>query len=449
MALGIINKDIITLIDEKKYKNIIEIIQLMQPFDIAALFEDLQEKYALILFRIIPKDLAADTFIEMDTDQQELLISSFTDSELQDVVNKLYIDDIVDILEEMPANVVKRILKNSNSHTRMTINEILKYPQNSAGSIMTTEFISLRSTMTITDAINQIRKKGMQSETIDICYVTDNVNHLIGTITIKTIILSNEDTKISEVMEQNVIHVNTNDDREEVAYLFLRYDLTVLPVVDNESRLVGIITVDDALDVLQEETTEDIVKMAAITPTQKPYLKNTVFEIWKSRIPWLLFLMLSATFTGMIITRFENALKTYIALTAYIPMLMDTGGNAGSQASVTIIRGLSLDELDFSDILHIIWKEARVAVLCGITLSTFNFLKLLIFDSVGIYVAATVSLTLVLTVLIAKFTGSTLPIIAEKARFDPAVMASPFITTIVDAFSLLVYFKIASLLLGI
>ena len=444
-----IQKDIITLIDEKKYKEIIETVNGMQPFDIAALFEDMPEKYALLLFRIIPKDLAADTFIEMDTDQQELLISSFSDSELQDVVNEIYIDDIVDILEEMPANVVKRILKNSNTHTRTTINEILKYPQNSAGSIMTTEFIGLRSGMTITDAINQIRKKGMESETIDTCYVTDSVNHLIGIVTIKTIILSGEDVKISDVMDQNVISVSTNDDREEVAYLFLKYDLTVLPVVDKESRLVGIITVDDAIDVLQGETTEDIVKMAAITPTHKPYLKNSVFEIWKSRIPWLLFLMISATFTGMIITRFENALKAYVALTAYIPMLMDTGGNAGSQASVTIIRGLSLDELEFSDIFRIIWKESGVALLCGISLAAVNFLKLLLFDDVGVSVALIVSFTLALTVLIAKFAGSTLPIAAKKAGFDPAVMASPFITTIVDALSLLIYFKTASIILGI
>lgn len=449
MTMELTKKDIIALIDEKKYKDIIEAIHEMQPFDIAALFEDIPEKYALLLFRVIPKDLAADTFVEMDTEQQELLISSFSDSELQDVVNEIYIDDIVDILEEMPANVVKRILKNSNPHTRMTINEILKYPQNSAGSIMTTEFISLRSAMTISEAISNIRKKGMESETIDTCYVTDNVNHLIGTVTIKTIILSDDSVIISDVMEQSVVHVSTNDDRELVANLFLKYDLTVLPVVDKESRLVGIITVDDALDVLQEETTEDIVKMAAITPTHKPYLKNSVLEIWKSRIPWLLFLMISATFTGLIINRFESALKAYVALTAYIPMLMDTGGNAGSQACVTIIRSLSLEEIEFIDLFNVIWKETRVAFMCGITLALVNFAKLVLIDNVGIYVGAIVCFTLASTVLIAKFVGSTLPILAKKAGFDPAVMASPFITTIVDALSLLIYFKTAGLFLGI
>lgn len=447
MAAEIIKDDIIPFIEEKKYKEIIQILTGMHPFDIAFLIGDVPIKYASLLFRLIPKDLAADTFVEMDTVQQEVLIRSFSDSELHDVVNELYVDDIVDILEEMPANVVKRILKNSNPQIRVTINEILKYPENSAGSIMTTEYISLHAAMTITDAINHIRKKGTESETIDICYVTDNVNHLLGVITIRTIILSNEDQMISDVMDQKVVSVNTTDDREDVVNLFAKYDLTVLPVVDKEGRLVGIITVDDALDVLQEETTEDIAKMAAITPTNKPYLKNSAFDVWKSRIPWLLFLMVSATFTGLIITRFEDSLKTYVILTAYIPMLMDTGGNAGSQASVTIIRSLSLNEVDFGDIFRVIWKEFRVAFMCGITLALVNFLKLIFIDSVGIPIAAIVCITLTLTVFISKFTGCTLPLIARKIGFDPAVMASPFITTIVDAVSLIVYFQIASIFL--
>ncbi|MGB3990697.1 MAG: magnesium transporter, partial [Acetivibrionales bacterium] len=327
--------------------------------------------------------------------------------------------------------------------------EILRYPEDSAGSIMTTEFISLRSDMTIADTINKIRRVGLDSETIDTCYVTDNVRHLIGTVSIRTIILSDDSKKVEEVMDRNVISVNTTEDQEEAVNLFLKYDLTVLPVVDNDNRLVGIVTVDDALDVLQEETTEDIEKMAAITPTYKPYLKNSVLEIWKSRTPWLLFLMISATFTGMIITHFEDALKVYVVLTAYIPMLMDTGGNSGSQASVTIIRGLSLNELDFTDIFRVVWKEIRVAVLCGISLALVNFAKLMVIDKVSVQVSAIISITLVMTVFIAKLVGCTLPMLAKKVNFDPAVMASPFITTIVDALSLLVYFGTASWLLGI
>lgn len=449
MARDTIGSKISALLEEKQYKTVRDIISEMQPYDIAALFEDIPEKQAIILFRIIPKNYAAETFVEMDPDQQEMLIRRFTDTELREVANELFIDDIVGILEEMPANVVKRILDNSTAEDRMMINEILRYPEDSAGSIMTTEFISLRSDMTIADTINKIRRVGLDSETIDTCYVTDNVRHLIGTVSIRTIILSDDSKKVEEVMDRNVISVNTTEDQEEAVNLFLKYDLTVLPVVDNDNRLVGIVTVDDALDVLQEETTEDIEKMAAITPTYKPYLKNSVWEIWKSRTPWLLFLMISATFTGMIITHFEDALKVYVVLTAYIPMLMDTGGNSGSQASVTIIRGLSLNELDFTDIFRVVWKEIRVAVLCGISLALVNFAKLMVIDKVSVQVSAIISITLVMTVFIAKLVGCTLPMLAKKVNFDPAVMASPFITTIVDALSLLVYFGTASWLLGI
>ncbi|HPU63503.1 MAG TPA: magnesium transporter [Mobilitalea sp.] len=440
---------IIELLEGKKYKELKEIISTINPYDLAALFEELPEKNIILLFRLLPKDLAAETFVEMDPEHQKTLIESFSDVELKEVIDELYIDDMVYLIEEMPANVVKRILKNSSEYDRKIINQILNYPQDSAGSIMTTEFVSLRSDMTIAEAIKRIRQIGLDSETFDTCYVTDNVNHLIGYITIRTIILSDDGKKIEDLMERNVISVNTHDDQEEVAHLFGKYDLTVLPVVDNDNRLVGIVTVDDAWDVLEKETTEDMELMAAITPSDTPYLKKTTLEIWRSRMPWLLLLMISATFTGLIITRFEDALKAYVVLTAYIPMLMDTGGNSGSQSSVTVIRGLSLNEIEFSDILRVLWKESKVAVLCGFTLAVVNFAKLMVFDRVGLSVALVVNLTLLLTVIIAKMVGSTLPMLAKKIGFDPAVMASPFITTIVDAISLILYFAITGMILGL
>ncbi len=442
-------KNIRELLEAKKYKELKEIISTINPYDLATLFENLSEKNITLLFRLLPKDLAAETFVEMDFDHQKTLIDSFSDVELKEVINELYIDDMVYLIEEMPANVVKRILRNSSDDARKMVNQILNYPQDSAGSIMTTEYVNLRSDMTIADAIKRIRQIGLDSETFDTCYVTDNVKHLIGYITLRTIILSDDKSKIEDLMERNVISVNTFDDQEEVAYLFGKYDLTVIPVVDNDNRLVGIVTVDDAWDVLEKETTEDMELMAAITPSDTPYLKKTTFEIWKSRMPWLLLLMISATFTGLIITRFEDALKTYVILTAYIPMLMDTGGNSGSQSSVTIIRGLSLNELEFGDIIKVLWKESKVALLSGLTLALVNFAKLSLFDKVGLSVALVVNITLFFTVIIAKMVGSTLPILAKKIGFDPAVMASPFITTIVDAISLLVYFMIANMILGL
>lgn len=440
-------KEIMDMIEQKRYKALKERISDINPYDLAMLLGNFQERSIILLFRLLPKDLAADTFVEMDTEQQKTLIDSFSDKELKEVIDELYIDDMVDIVEEMPANVVKRILKNSTDNTRKTINQILNYPQDSAGSIMTTEFVSLRSSMTIFDAISKIRRIGLDSETIDVCYVTDNVNHLIGYITLRTIILSDDSKTIEELMDRNVIYVNTFEDQEEVANMFGKYDLTVIPVVDNDNRMVGIVTIDDAWDVLEKETTEDIEIMAAITPSDTPYLKKTAFDIWKSRMPWLLVLMISASFTGMIITGFQDALKKYVILTAYIPMLMDTGGNSGSQSSVTIIRGLSLQELEFKDIFRVLWKEFRVAVLSGVTLSVFNFIKLLLFDKVGLSVALIVNITLLLTVLVAKTVGSTLPMIAKKIGFDPAVMSAPFITTIVDAISLIFYFCITTIIL--
>lgn len=444
-----LEKNITELLDGKKFKDLKEIISTINPYDLASLFKNMSEKNILLLFRLLPKDLAAETFVEMDTDQQKTLIDSFSDVELKEVIDELYIDDMVYLVEEMPANVVKRILKHSSEDARKMVNQILNYPQDSAGSIMTTEYVNLRSDMTIAEAIKKIRQIGVDSETFDTCYVTDNVKHLIGYITLRTIILSDDNSKIEDIMERNVISVNTFDDQEEVARLFGKYDLTVIPVVDNDNRLVGIVTVDDAWDVLEQETTEDMELMAAITPSDTPYLKKTIFEIWKARIPWLLFLMISGTFTGLIITHFEDALQKYVILTAYIPMLMDTGGNSGSQSSVTIIRGMSLNELKFNDLLKVLWKEIRVAFFCGLTLAFVNFIKLILIDRVGIFIALVVNLTLFTTVILAKMVGSLLPMFAKKLGFDPAVMASPFLTTIVDALSLMIYFFIAHMVLGL
>ncbi len=444
-----LKKTVLTLLEEKNFQQLRDILTTMQPVDIAGLFGELSEKTLPLVFRLLPKDLAAETFVEMDSDLQHLLIQGFSDTELQEVVNELYVDDAAALVEEMPANVVKRILSQAHPETRRQINEILKYPEDSAGSIMTTEFVSLRAQMTITDALERIRQQGFDSETIDACYVTDDERRLIGVVTIRTIILAEPHERIEDVMNRYVVSVRTTEDQETVARMFAKYDLTVLPVVDGENRLVGIVTVDDALDVLQEETTEDFEKMAAITPTDRPYLKTSVLEIWKSRIPWLLILMISATFTGLIINHFEDALKAYVLLTAYIPMLMDTGGNSGSQASVTIIRGLSLHELEFRDLFRVVWKEFQVAILAGATLAVFNFIKLMFFDQVGLLVSLVICLTLMLTVFVAKLTGCILPMLAQKAGFDPVVMASPFITTIVDALSLLIYFWIATSMLGL
>ncbi len=440
-----------TLLESKKYSTLRDILVTMNPADIAALFDDLAENTLPLLFRLLPKELAAETFVEMDSDSQELLIRGFSDNELKEVVDELYVDDAVDIVEEMPANVVSRILRQADPEMRTTINEILKYPADSAGSIMTTEFVALSPTLTVEEAIKRIRRTGVDKETVNTCYVTDVGRHLIGTISLRVLILSNDDDLVEDKMESNVISVNTLEDQETVALMFRKYDFTAMPVVDGEERLVGIVTVDDAMDVMQDEATEDIEKMAAIIPSEsdRPYIKTSVFEIWKSRIPWLLLLMISATFTGMIITHFEDALASYVVLTAYIPMLMDTGGNSGSQASVTVIRGISLNELEFKDIFRVIWKEFRVSLMCGVSLAVCNFAKLMLFDRVSFLVALVICCTLVITIIVAKFVGCTLPMLAQKIGFDPAVMASPFITTIVDALSLLVYFRFATLILGI
>jgi magnesium transporter len=444
-----------TLLDNKRYSTLRDILNTMNPVDIAAVFEDLQSEKTALLFRLLPKETAAETFVEMDEETQQLLIHGFSDTELKEVIDELYVDDAVDLIEEMPANVVKRILRQADPQTRKEINEILKYPEDSAGSIMTTECVILRPKMTAEEAIKRIRRTGIDKETIYTCYVSDASSTLIGIVTIKTLLLSDDDEVIENIMETNVISVNTLDDQEEVAQMFNKYNFLALPVVDKENRLVGIVTVDDAIDVMEEEATEDIQKMAAITPTtDKPYDRIGVFETYLARIPWLLILMISATFTGMIITGFEDALAGSLVLSAFIPMLMDTGGNSGSQASVTVIRALSLDEIEFKDIFKVIFKEARVSILCGVTLAAANFAKIMLFDrlvlgntGITVQVALVVCLTMIVTIFIAKLVGCTLPMIAAKIGFDPAVMASPFITTIVDAISLFVYFQIARAIL--
>ena len=437
------------LLEDKKYQELKDIILTMNAADISSVFEEMPENKIPLLFRLLPKVLAAEVFVEMEADAQELLIQGLSDNELREVLDELYLDDTVDIVEEMPANVVKRILLNSDSETRNMINEILKYPDDCAGSIMTIEYVSLRMNMTVEDAIKRIRRTGIDKETIYTCYVTDENRFLHGAISIKTLLLADEDDYVKDLMDTNFISVHTLEDKEDVANKFNKYDLLAIPVVDDEERLVGIVTFDDAIDVMQDEATEDIKKMAAIIPSDKSYFKTNVFETWKARIPWLLLLMVSATFTGWIITSFESALGALPILTAYIPMLMDTGGNSGGQSSVTIIRALSLEEVEYRDTFRVIWKEIRVAVLCGITLGVCNFAKLMIFDGLQLDVAIVVCATLVITVFIAKFIGCTLPILAKRIGFDPAVMASPFITTIVDAISLLVYFRIATMVLGI
>ena len=437
------------LLEEKKYASLRDILTTINPADIALIFAEIQEEKLPLLFRLLPKELAAEAFVEMDEDMQEHLIRGFSDAELKAVVDELYVDDAVDIVEEMPANVVKRVLKQADPELRKMINEILKYPEDSAGSIMTTEYLSLRPQMTVEEAIKRIRRTCVDKETIYTCYVTDQNRTLIGMLSLKDLLVADDDDIVENIMETNVICVETHTDQEEVAQSLSKYNFMALPVVDKETRLVGIVTFDDAIDVIEEETTEDIEMMAAITPTDKPYLKTSVFEIWKKRIPWLLLLMISATFTTLIISSFESALAAQLVLTSFIPMIMGTGGNSGSQSSVTIIRGLSLDEIEFSDILRVIWKETRVAILCGLTLAVANFFKLILFEGVEIAISLTISVTLLITVLVAKVIGSSLPMLAKKIGFDPAVMASPLITTMVDALSLLVYFTTATALLNL
>ena len=439
-------KETITeLLAEKKFPELRRTLNEMYPADLAILLDDFPIEEMILLFRLLSKDNAAEVFAEMEPDKQEALVTAFSDNELKAVINELFVDDAADLVDEMPTNVVKRILKQASPDMRKSINELLKYPDDSAGSIMTTEFVALLGDMTVEEAFDRIRKTGVDKETIYTCYVTDRDKHLCGVVTVRELLLAVPESRIRDIMTEHVVAVRTLEDKESVAEKISRYNFLALPVVDNEDRLVGIVTFDDAIDVMEDEATEDIEKMAAITPTDKPYLKTGVWETFGKRIPWLLLLMVSATFTSGIINTFESALSHMVVLTAFIPMLMDTGGNAGGQSSVTIIRALSLGDVEFRDIFRVIWKEIRVAVLCGVVLSGVNFGKILLFGESGgsVAVAAVVSITLLITVIFAKMVGCILPLLAKKVGFDPAVMASPFITTVVDAISLLVYFNVA------
>lgn len=439
-----------TLIEEKKWGRLREELSELNPVDIAEFLEELDREKALPVYRLLPKETAADVFAYMEPEVQEALVGVLTDRELQSVVEELYMDDVADILDEMPANIVKRVLKVTGAGDRKVINQLLNYPEDSAGSVLTTEFVALKSHMTVEEALQYIRKFGPDKETIYTCYVTDAKRHLLGVISVKDLLLADADKTMEELMHTNVISAVTTEDQEAVATLFAKYDLIALPVVDKEKRLVGIITVDDVVDIMQKETTEDIEKMAAILPTERSYFRTGVLETFTKRIPWLLLLMVSATVTSLIITKFENALSTMVALVAYMPMLMDTGGNCGSQASVTIIRSLALGDVEFKDIFRVQWKEIRVAMICGVVLSVANFVKIMLLDNlvlgaeVPVMVAAVVCSTICITVVIAKLIGCTLPLLAKKIGLDPAVMASPFITTTVDALSLMVYFNIAT-----
>ena len=452
----IVEKALMKMLEEKKYATLRDILVTMNPVDIAAMLSGLRENKISVIFRLLPKELAAETFVEMETDDQELLIQGFSDNELKEVLDELYVDDAADLVEEMPANVVKRILRHADPEMRRSINQILQYPENSAGSLMTTEYVSLRPEMTVEESILRIRRQGFDKETIYTCYVTKD-RKLLGIVTVKDLLLAEDDeTLIEDIMLTNIISVTTHTDQEEVAHLFAKYNFLALPVVDKENRMVGIVTFDDALDVIEEETTEDMELMGGMLPSEKTYLKSSIWELFKNRIPWLMLLMLSATFTGMIITSFEDALAAQVALTAFIPMLMGTGGNSGSQSSVTVIRALSLDELKFADLPKVLWKEIRTSVLCGIVLSIACFAKIWLVDrmlmgnmEITLLVDAVVCLALLVTVVAAKIVGAVLPMVAKVVKLDPAVMASPFITTIVDALSLLVYFLFAKMLLKV
>ena len=452
----LVEKAILKMVEDKKYATLRDILITMNPADIAGIFNSLDDKRIPLMYRLLPKELAAETFVEMEPDDQELLIQGFSDNELKEVLDELYVDDAVDIIEEMPANVVRRILSQADPEMRKSINQILRYPENSAGAWMTTEYVSLRPNMTVEEAILRIRRQGVDKETIYTCYVTKD-RKLLGIVTVKDLLLAEDDEiLISDLMVTDLISVNTHTDQEEVASMFSKYDFLAMPVVDNENRMVGIVTVDDAIDVMEEETTEDMELMGGMLPSENAYLRSSVWELFKNRIPWLLFLMLSATFTGMIINSFEDALAAQMALSAFIPMLMGTGGNSGSQSSVTIIRALSLEEVKFADLPRVVWKEIRTAVVCGAALAVVCFIKIWLVDrllfgnpDITVMVDMVVCLAMFVTVLLAKTVGAVLPMVAKVLKLDPAVMASPFITTIVDAVSLLIYFLFATLLLGI
>ena len=436
--------------DAKKYQSLRDVMETLPAPDLAAVFEDLPAEKLPVLFRLCPKDLAADVFAELTPATQQQLIDGLTDTELKAVVDELFVDDATDLVEEMPANVVKRILAQAEPATRRMINELLKYPEDSAGGVMTTELMALRPDMTVAQAMDTIRENGFDKETINNCYVTDSSRRLVGVVSLRALVLAkNTEEPIKDLMDSNVVSVSTTTDQEDVSKLFEKYGFLAIPVVDAENRLVGIVTIDDAISILQDEASEDIAKMNAIGPSDKPYFKQSMWDLYKSRAPWLLFLMISATFSSLVIRGYEDALAAVTVLTAYIPMLTDAGGNAGSQSTSTIIRGMAVGDIQPHDLPRILWRESRVALLCGGTLAVCNFAKMLLFDRIAAPVALVVCLTLICTILLSQIIGGILPVAAEKLHVDPAVMASPLITTIVDTTTLLVYFNIAKALLHV
>ena len=444
--IAVLQETIVKLAEAKKYASLRDFLATLNPADIAEAFGAVSDQSLPLVFRLLPKELAAETFVEMETEQQEILIRGFSDSELKAVVEELYVDDAVDLVEEMPANVVSRILAQADPDTRKMINNILKYPEDSAGSVMTTEMVELQGQMTVAQAIDHIRKVGVDKETINTCYITGRTHKLKGVISIRSLILADPDAICQDLMTPTVVAVNTLEDQETVAQMFSKYNFNALPVVDGDNRLLGIVTMDDAMDIMEEEATEDMEKMAAMTPSDKPYLSTGVFDSFKQRIPWLLGLMIAATVTSFIITGFQSAFEA-ILLIAYIPLLMDTGGNSGSQTSVAVIRSLSLQEVEFKDIFRVIWKEFRVALLCGISLAALIFCKVLFLDGQNWMMALTVSMALLCTVLVSKIVGCTLPMLAKRLGFDPTLLASPIVTTIVDIVSLLIYVLMISVIL--
>lgn len=443
------NGIITELINQGKFFDARNEIIKMNVVDIAQLFEDIEDDNVLMVFRLLPKDIAVEAFSYMSYEQQQFIIESITDKEIKYIIDELFLDDTVELIEEMPANIVKKILKNANENTRKQINQLLMYPDNSAGSIMTIEYVDLKKEMALREALEHIKRTGVDKETIDVCYVIDNNRKLEGSVPIRKLILNDENVKVADVMDINVVSVNTHVDQEEIASLFKKYDLVAMPVVDNENRLVGIITIDDIMDIIEQENTEDFHKMAAIAPSEEGYMKSGVIVLAKRRIFWLLILMISATITGRIIIKYESLLQSVVALTAFIPMLMDTGGNAGSQASTLIIRGLALGEIKLNDMLKIIWKEFRVSILVGIILAAVNFVRLYFLVKTDIIITAIICISLVVTVMLAKVIGCTLPVVAKSLKLDPAIMASPLITTVVDSLALIAYFNVASWLLGL
>ena len=439
-------EQIIEFLEQKKYHDVSDILKELTAPDVAALLDEIPEMFLPTVYRLLPKELAAEVFVEMDVDQQEMLIHRFTDTELRETLDELYLDDTVDIIEEMPATVVKRILRNTDPQTRFMINQVLKYPKDSAGSLMTIEYVSLKKDMTVEDAFTRIRRTGVDKETIYTCYVTDGNRRLEGIITVRTLLLANSTDLIGDIMEDRPISVATTTDREEVVKMFDKYDFLALPVVDQESRLVGIITVDDAMDVMQEEADEDFAKMAAVTPSDESYFKTTVFGHAKNRIIWLLVLMMAGIITGAIITGYEEAFQAYPMLVAFIPMLMGTGGNAGAQSSTLTIRGMATDEIQLKDYLRVAFKEARISLIVGAGLSIINFIRVYITYQNWMFGVVT-GLSLICTIFFAKLLGCSMPMLAKKLKLDPAIMASPLITTLVDAGSILLYFSIATALL--